>query len=134
MSRPGSDAMYITGWRITRYDYNGEVSEEVSESNKVDIFVPSGWTCPERATLPSYQSCQMYTTDGKIRSDVQPANGLPTSPLRLNFAGALVGEVQRTLAGAYSEVNIEFTGYSSNNEPVVVKAQPVLSRAYKAGN
>lgn len=134
MSRPGSDAMYITGWRITRYDFNGRVSNEVSEVNKLDIYVPSGWTCPERASLPSYQSCPMFTTDGKNRNDVVPANGLPTSPLKLNFAGALVAEVQRTLASAYSQVDIDFTGYSSNNQPVVVKAKPVLSYAYKAGN
>lgn len=134
MTRPGSDAVYITGWRITRYDFNGRVSTEVSSANKIDIYVPSGWTCPERQGLPAYQSCQMYGTDGKLRADVQPANGLPTSSLNLNFAGALVEEVRRTNTSAYSSIDIEFTGESSNGHPVVVKANNISSRAVKNGD
>lgn len=134
MTRPGSDAVYITGWRITRYDFNGRVSTEVSNSDKADIYVPSGWSCPERASLPNYQSCQMYTTDGRIRNDVQPANGLPIGGFSLTFADDLIEEVQRTNAGAYSVVDIEFTGKSSNGHPVVVKASNISNRAIKAGD
>lgn len=135
MTRPGSDAVYITGWRITRYDFNGRVNSEVSSVNKMDIYVPSGWTCPERdTTLPRHQSCQMYGTDGKLRSDVQPANGLPIGGFALTFADNLIEEVERTNASAYSVVDIEFTGESSNGHPVVVKASSISSQAIKTGD
>lgn len=136
MTRPGSDAVYITGWKITRYDFNGRVITDMGDLKKIDIYVPSGYTCPEReaGNLASHQSCQIYATNMKLRPEVQAANGLPTPPLKLNFAGALAGEVQRTLQSAYSTVDIEFTGYSSNNDPVVVKADNITSRAHKLGN
>lgn len=135
MARPGSDAAYITGYRITRYDYNGRLLPVSGEVKKLDIYVPSGYTCPERETsLPRYQSCQQYTADLKQRPEVQPANGLPINALSLNFAGALVSEVQRTLAGAYSSVDLEFFGESSNGKSVVIEATQIQSIAYREGN
>lgn len=134
MARPGSDAAYITGYRITRYNYNGRPLALSGDIEKLDIYVPSGYTCPERASLPNFQSCQQYTTDLKQRPEVQPANGTPISTLSLNFAGALVTEVQRTLAGAFSSVDIEFFGQSSNGAPVVVTATNIQSVGNKEGN
>lgn len=133
MSRPGSDAAYITGYRITRYDYNGSVSTTVSESNKMDLYVPSGYTCPERASLPNYHSCEIFTVDGNIKNDTIQANGLPVS-VSINFADALISEVQRTLGDAYSTVDLEFTGYSSNAHPISVIVKGISSRAVKLGN
>ncbi|WP_339096797.1 hypothetical protein ACINK0_08655 [Deinococcus sp. VB343] len=134
MARPGSDAAYITGYRILRYDYNGSVSTTARESNKLDIYVPSGYTCPERESLPSYQSCAMFTADGSFKSDTVQANGQPTAPLTLNFANALVSEVKSTLRDAYSTVDLEFIGHSSNGHPVSVIVKGISSRAYKLGN
>lgn len=133
MSRPGSDAAYITGYRITRYDYNGTVSTTVSESNKMDLYVPSGYTCPERSSLPNYQSCEIYNTDGSFKEDTVQANGLPVTA-NINFAEALVSEVKRTLRDAYSTVNLEFTGYSTNGHPISVVVDGISSKAYKLGN
>lgn len=135
MARPGSDAAYITGWRLTSYTINGRAIPVSGDVNKLDIYVPSGYTCPEReASLPRYQSCQQYTTDLQQRPEVQPANGLPISGLSIGFASALVGEVQATLTGASSSVDIEFYGQSSNGAPVSVKATGISSRAFKAGD
>ncbi|CAM3552781.1 hypothetical protein [Deinococcus frigens] len=135
MTRPGSDAVYITGWRITRYNYNGQERATSGDINKLDIYVPSGYTCPEReTTLPRYQSCQQYTPDLKQRPEVQPANGLPIGGPSLNFAGDLVSEVKRTLAGASSNLDLEFYGQSSNGAPVSVTATNISSRAFKTGN
>ncbi|MDV6373900.1 hypothetical protein [Deinococcus arenicola] len=134
MTRPGSDAVYITGYRLTRYSFNGQLIAVSNDVGSLDIYVPSGYTCPERSSLEAYQSCQQFTTDLKPRADVQPANGLPISGLSLTFADALVSEVKRTLATATSSVDLEFFGESANGAPVVVKATGVQSRAIKAGN
>ncbi|MFK7602814.1 hypothetical protein ACI3L1_11445 [Deinococcus sp. SM5_A1] len=134
MGRPGSDAAYITGWRITAYSISGRAIPVSGDINKLDIYVPSGYDCPERTSLPAYQSCQQYTTDLKQRPEVQPANSLPISGLRIGFASALVGEVRTTMSGASSSVDIEFYGQSSNGAPVSVKATAIQSIAYKAGD
>ena len=135
MTRPGSDAAYIYGYRVIRYNYNGRTVEG-GEDKKLDIYVPSGYTCSERigGTLPQYQSCSIYNTDGSRKTDTVPANGLPISGLSLNFAGALVSEVQRTLASASSEVDLEFFGQSANGQPVTVTATNIRSVGFKAGN
>ncbi|QFP76379.1 hypothetical protein DAAJ005_07865 [Deinococcus sp. AJ005] len=134
MTRPGSDAVYITGFRITRYNFNGRLLAVSDDIKKLDIYVPSGYTCPERDSLPNYQSCQQITTDLKLRPEVQPANGLPISGLSLGFAADLVSEVQRTLAGASSSVDLEFFGQSSNGASVVVSATNIQSTAFREGN
>ncbi|MFC5847371.1 hypothetical protein [Deinococcus petrolearius] len=133
MTRPGSDAAYIYGYRITRYNYNGREIDG-GEDKKLDIYVPSGYTCTERTSLPQYQSCPIYNTDGSLKTDTVPANGLPISGLSLNFAEALVGEVQSTLANAYSEVDLEFFGQSANAQPVTIQITNIRSSGYKAGN
>ncbi|MBB6016161.1 hypothetical protein ACFP9V_14330 [Deinococcus radiopugnans] len=134
MTRPGSDAAYITGWRLTAYTINGRAVPVSGDVNKLDIYVPSGYTCPERASLPNYQSCQQYTADLQQRTDVQPANGLPISGLGINFAGGLVSTVKANLADASSSIDIEFFGQSSNGAPVSVKATGISSQGYKAGD
>lgn len=131
MTRPGSDAAYITGWRLTAYTINGTAVPVSGELNKLDIYIPSGYTCPERSAT---QSCQQYTTDLKQRPEVQPANGLPISGLGINFAGGLVSTVKANLADASSSVDIEFYGQSSNGAPVSVKATSISSRGIKAGD
>ncbi len=136
MTRPGSDAVYIRGYRIIRYDYNGNVSTAISESRKLDIYVPSGYTCAERlaGSLPAYQSCPQFNANGSIKTDTVPANGLPITGLSIDFAGSLASEVRRTLASAYSTVDLEFFGDSSNGAPVSVTVKGIQSIAYKAGN
>ena len=133
MSRPGSDAAYITGYRIVRYDYNGRIIDASEPVEKSDLYVPSGYDCPERASLPNYQSCPQFNTDGSMKSDTVPANGLPVQ-MAINLAGALVSEVQSTRRNAYSTVDLEFFGYSANNRPVTVTVKDVVSRAYKLGD
>lgn len=134
MTRPGSDAVYIYGYRVTRYNFNGRLLAVSGERKKLDIYVPSGYTCPERDSLANFQSCQQITTDLKPRPEVQPANGLPISGLSIGFAEALVPEVKRTLADASSSVDLEFFGESANAAPVVIKATNIQSTAFKAGN
>lgn len=136
MNRPGSDAAYIRGYRITRYNFNGTVDTTVSEDRKLDVYVPSGYTCPERiaGTLPSYLSCTIYNTDGSRRIDTVPANSLPIQGQSLNFAGALASEVIRTGASVYSEVDLEFFGDSSNGAPVSIKVTNIRSTGVLSGS
>lgn len=133
MSRPGSDAAYIVGYRFLKYDYNGRDITSSRTVEKLDLYVPSGYTCPERASLPSYHSCSQFNTDGSMKSDAVPANGLPVQ-MAINLASALASEVQATRQNAASVVNLEFFGYSANNQPVSVIVKDVVSRAYKLGD
>lgn len=125
MSRPGSDAAYIRGYRVTRYNFNGTVDETVSEDKKLDVYVPSGFNCTERTVLISCNSSSTNMT---------PANGLPIQGLSLNFAGSLASEVIRTGAGAYSEADLEFFGDSSNGAPVSVKVTNIRSTGVLSGS
>ncbi|GAA5513450.1 hypothetical protein Dcar01_02185 [Deinococcus carri] len=134
-SRPGSDAVHITGYRIVRDVISTATGnyEDTSKTdiNKLDIYVPSGWSCPERT---SSQSCAMFTPTGGQRNDVVPAEGLPSSPYRLNLAGGLANLVIATNASVGRSTDIEFFGTSSSGQAVTVRADHIASEGVKTGD
>lgn len=134
-SRPGSDAVHITGYRIVRDVINtadGTTEDTDGEAvNKLNIYVPSGWSCPERTNA---ESCAMFTPTGGQRSDVVPANGLPSVPYKLNLSGGLASLVIATNASVTRVTDIEFIGTSSNGQAVIVKADTIISRGIKTGD
>lgn len=122
-SRPGSDAAYITGYRITRYEVNGEEVTPTSENTGMNVYVTSGYQCDERTN--SF-SCPVNGTN------VTGANGLPSTTVSINFAGALIGLVTSTQAAAYSSVDLEFFGTSSNGAAFAIPVKGIDSEAYFA--
>lgn len=107
-ARPGSDAAYITGYRITRYLINGEdvLGDRTMESNKSNIYVGSGYRCAERTV--DY-SCPANSTTLEI------ANGLPSTDFMINFASALIDDAIASESTVSSSVDLEFIGKTSNN-------------------
>lgn len=137
-SRPGSDAVHITGYRLTRDVIETATDDFKSDGgaavNKIDIYVPSGWSCPERTSFGNTQSCAMFSPTGQQRTDVIPAQGAPSNAFRLDLAGGLSGLVIATNASVYRSTDIEFIGTSSNGQSVVVRADNLSSRAIKTGD
>ena len=120
-SRPGSDAAYITGYRITRYEINGEEVTPPAENTGMNLYVTSGYQCDERTAL---YSCPLNGTN------VTGANGLPSTALSINFAGSLINLVQSQDTGAYSSVDLEFFGVSSNGAAFSIPVTGIDSEAY----
>lgn len=121
-ARPGSDAAYITGYRITRYVVNDKdvTSNPLIEEKKMNLYVGSGYDCAERTAT---ESCRANSTDLRM------ANGLPSAEFGLNFAGALAALVQATEQSASSSVDLEFLGVSSNGTPVLIPVTGINSNA-----
>ncbi|WP_034358429.1 hypothetical protein [Deinococcus phoenicis] len=122
-ARPGSDAAYITGYRITRYIINGTdvTGKEVVEQKKMNLYVGSGFTCAERTAT---DSCSANGTN------LAPANGLPSAEVAIDFASALIPVAQQIEGPAYSTVDLEFVGKSSNGASVVIPVSGIGSNAY----
>ncbi|WP_202630460.1 hypothetical protein [Deinococcus alpinitundrae] len=126
-SRPGSDAGYITSYRIVSDVINGQemVNTPVTNPNqKLNIYVPSGYSCP---TASAAQSCDAAATTSVL------ANGVPTEPLSIDFASPLSDVVIASNASAYRSTEIEFLGTSSRGKTFVIKTE-VSSVGYKAGD
>lgn len=118
-SRPGSDAVTITGYRILSDVIDGVERVETPVSNdKMNLYVPSGYECANRR---SGESCKgneedMYITNGQsVEHQTFFAAGLGV------MAANKGANVNRTLT-------IEFYGFSSNGAAFTKTVSGVTSR------
>jgi hypothetical protein len=120
-ARPGSQGAYIEGYEITSDVIDGE---EVLDAPKVvqglNIFVPSGFTCPKQDTL---QSCA--PTD----KDSQPANGVEIDKLGIDIANSLTGLAISQRSSVSRSVNFTFYGRTANYERFEVSVTNVEGSA-----
>ncbi|WP_456829831.1 hypothetical protein [Deinococcus sp. UYEF24] len=121
-SRPGSNAAYITSYKVVRASINGvdqgSGSAVVFKSN---TYVASGYSCTP--ALGSDQSCAFQD------STARPANGVPSAPISIDFAGGLASVAKATNASVSENFDIEFYGVSSTNAPVTIRLNNVVAFA-----
>ena len=126
-SRPGSDASYITKYRLTSDIINGRetiTNPAAQPPEFMNVYVPSGYTC---ATASQSQSC-----DATLVTTVQ-GNGVASAPYLINLAGGLSDIVKATNASVYRTTTIEFSGTTSRGKTFTINTI-ADSRAYKAGD
>ncbi|WP_157465190.1 hypothetical protein [Deinococcus apachensis] len=128
MTRPGSDAVYLTGYRILKETITTAagttVHENMSDVNKMDLYLTSGYTCTARTALTS------CPTSG---SDTAPANGIPAQHA-IYLEGGLGGLARATDGDVSQVTSVEFYGISSNGQPVAVRADGVVSTGLRLGD
>ncbi|MFC3834475.1 MULTISPECIES: hypothetical protein [Deinococcus] len=131
MTRPGSDAVYITGYRIVRdvlSTASGTTTSTTSpQVNKADVYLTSGYLCKTRNGL---NSCPFVGTPD---DPTTPANGVPAD-LNIGLDGGLGSLVVATDASVGRVSDLEFYGTSSNGQPVTVKVTNVVSGGVKQGD
>lgn len=128
MTRPGSDAVYLSGYRIVRErltTVNGTTTQtDFERTNKTDLYLTSGFTC---ATRDALTSCPYNG------AEATPANGAPAS-LTINLEAGLGNIVASTNASVSQVTDLEFYGTSSNGQAVTVSVDGVVSRGSKQGD
>ncbi|WP_034384849.1 hypothetical protein [Deinococcus sp. YIM 77859] len=128
MTRPGSDAVYLKGYRIlkkTVSTVSGTTTQEnLGDVNKLNLYLTSGYSCAARTAL---NSCPPQA------SDTLPANGVPAQ-YTLSLEGGL-GNLARATDGNVTQVtSIEFYGTSSNGQPVTIQADGIVSQGLRLGD
>lgn len=128
MARPGSDAVYLTGYRIVKdvmtTASGTTTSTTEGQVNKSDLYLTSGYSCATRTAL---NSCPFNGTD------TVPANGVP-GQLAIGLEGGLGDLVVATNASVSRVTDLEFYGTSSNGQSVTVKVNGVVSFGSKQGD
>lgn len=128
MTRPGSDAVYISGFRIVKdvlTTVNGTTTSTTSaQVNKADLYLTSGYACEARTAL---YSCPFSG------SDTVPANGL-TGQLAIALEGGLGSVVVNTNNSVVRVTDLEFYGTSSTGQAVTVAVSGVVSAGTKQGD
>ena len=119
-SRPGSNAAYITSYKIVRRTVNGVTQSESDPVAKINTYVSAGYSCP--ASTPA-GACGLMTA-GSV-----PANGTPSAPVSLSIASGLSGLSVATNSSVNEDLDIEFYGTSSNGAPVTIRVNRVVATA-----
>lgn len=121
-ARPGSNAAYITSYKVVRASINGVDQGSGSVVVlKFNTYVASGYSCSP--ALGSDQSCAFQDPTAK------PANGVPSAPIALDFAIGLAPIAKATNASVSESFDIEFYGVSSTNAPVTIRLNNVVAVA-----
>ena len=128
MTRPGSEAVYLNGYRIverTITTANGtQTYDDYSAVTKMDLYLTSGYSCAARTAL---NSCP-YSA-----ADTVPANGL-TGQYTIYMEDGLGDLVVSTNASVFQVTSIEFFGTTSNGKNVTFKADGIVSSGSKQGD
>ncbi|WP_309571236.1 hypothetical protein [Deinococcus sp.] len=131
MTRPGSDAVYLTGYRVVKdvLTTAGGTTSTTTEGqvNKADLYLTSGYTCASRTAA---LSCPYFGSDA---APTTPANGVP-GQLAIGLEGGLGDLVVATNASVSRVTDLEFYGTSSNGQPVTVAVNGVVSFGSKQGD
>ena len=130
-SRPTSDAVYLTGYRVTRdVVYRGGKSYDITPKEpkleSVRVYVPSGWSCAEASAT---QSCNFYTGTGALRTDVVPANGVPSTAYLINISSDLAQDAIATQSSVSRSMDLEFVGTSASGQAVTVPVRGIAGGA-----
>ena len=121
-ARPGSNAAYITSYKVVRASINGvDQGSGSAVVFKNNTYVASGYSCTP--ALGSDQSCAFQDPTAK------PANGVPSIPIILDFAIGLAPIAKATNAGVSESFDIEFYGVSSTNASVTIRLNNVVAIA-----
>jgi len=118
-SRPGSDAGYITSYRLTSDIINGQetVDQDAPSApsvQKMNLYIPSGYTC---ALVSATQACNVADA-GTV-----PANGLASGEFSLDLSTGLASRVIATDGSVSRLTGIEFSGVTSRGENFAIKTQ-----------
>lgn len=125
MTRPGADAAYITGYKVTSQKINGrETVGTPVKRHKMHLYLTSGYVCKERTAL---HSC-VAGADGTVIG-----NGVPAKS-NIYFEGGLASLVVSTNNGVGQISAIEFFGYTANGTEFTVKADSIISTGIKNGD
>lgn len=127
MTRPGSDAVYITGYRVVSEKIStvsGTTTTSYGPFNKMDLYLTSGYDCSERTAL---RSCAIND------ANVVTTNGLPGQHV-IYLEGGLGDLVKSTDSSVSQVTNLEFIGTSSSGAPVSVVVDGVVSRGIRNGD
>jgi hypothetical protein len=133
-TRAGSDAGYITKFRIVSDKVNGkDVSLPVATSaQQLNIYTPSGFTCdvvnPPDPVKPHSKTQSCKQSDPTIAT----GSGVITDALTINFAAGLSDFVVATDESAYRTTIVEFSGVTARGKTFAVEAE-VNSAAIKTG-
>jgi len=120
-ARPGSQGAYIEGYKITGDIINGVESSDLPKTVQgLNIFVPSGYTCPKQDTL---QSCA--PTD----KDSFPANGVEINKLGIDIANGLTGLAIAKRGNVFRRVSFTFYGRTANYDKFEVSVTNVEGSA-----
>ncbi|WP_407539352.1 hypothetical protein Q0M94_14445 [Deinococcus radiomollis] len=121
-SRPGSNAAYITSYKVVRASINGvdqgSGSVVVFKNN---TYVASGYSCSP--ALGPDQSCAFQDPTAK------PANGVPSALISIGFSSGLSGLAKSINSNVVEDLDIEFYGVSSTNAPVTIRLNHVIATA-----
>jgi hypothetical protein len=128
MTRPGSDAVYLTGYRVVNdvltTASGTTTTTTATQVNKADLYLTSGYSCAARTALTS---CPYNATDAV------PSNGVP-GQLSIGLDGGLGDLVVATDASVSRVTDLEFYGTSSNGQAVTVTVSGVVSTGSKQGD
>ena len=128
MTRPGSHAVYLNSYRVTKRvlrTANGtSTSTDSKPVQKMDLYLTSGYSCATRTTL---NSCPYGG------ADTVPANGLPVQHA-IYLEGGLGDTVVATNASVTEVNDLEFYGTSGTGQPVTVTVTGVVSSGSKQGD
>lgn len=108
-SLPGSQAAYITGYRVDRYILNGKDLSQIPAElvKKVTIYIPSGFTCPKP---PAGNSCKL--TD----KDTYPGNVEAPTKFYLNTVDGLIALAAATNQSQSMTLDLTFFGTSATGD------------------
>ena len=120
-SKPGSQAAYINSYTVTRYVVNGEdLTTSASGKSGLNVYVPSGFTCP---TASNTQSCD------PTAATTSTGNGAPSQAISLDFTPGLS---QRALAAQFSQnasIDLVFNGKSATGADIHIAATGIVATA-----
>ncbi len=120
-ARPGSQGAYIEGYKVTSDIINGQESSDLPKTVQgLNIFVPSGFTCPKQDAL---QSCA--PTD---RESI-PANGVEINKLGIDIANGLTGLAIAKRANVFRSISFTFYGRTADYEKFEVSVTNVEGSA-----
>jgi|GEM_PF-2332203 len=120
-ARPGSQGAYIEGYTVTRDIVDGAEASDIPKTVQgLNIFVPSGFTCPKQDAL---QSCA--PTD----RDSVPANGVEIDKLGIDIANGLTGLAIAKRGNVFRSISFTFYGRTTNYEKFEVSVTNVEGSA-----
>ena len=121
-ARPGSNAAYITSYKVVRASINGvDQGSGSAVAFKNNTYVASGYSCTP--ALGSDQSCAFQDPTAK------PTNGVPSALISIGFSSGLSGLAKSINSNVVEDLDIEFYGVSSTNVPVTDRLNHVIATA-----
>lgn len=125
-TRAGAQAAYIKGYRITKATLNGaDITSQYDvnyKSLKLDLYVPSGYDCPEQTpTNETLFSCDVTKPTSIV------GVGVPVKT-EIYLAGGLADLAGSKGVTQVRAIDMEFFGYTQNGNKFTVPSKGVVSQ------